>query len=93
MITQKEVLINFIWKMAERCGSQIISFVVSIILARLLMPSDYGMIALCMVFILILQVFADSGLATALIQKKIRITWIILPFSIRICAFRYFFME
>lgn len=70
MITQKEVLINFIWKMAERCGSQIISFVVSIILARLLMPSDYGMIALCMVFILILQVFADSGLATALIQKK-----------------------
>ena len=54
----------------ERTGSQLISFIVSIILARLLMPADYGIIALCMVFIFILQVFADSGLGTALIQKK-----------------------
>lgn len=64
------VIKNFIWKLAERCGSQVITFIVSIILARLLLPEDYGKIALCMVFILILQVFTDSGLGTSLIQKK-----------------------
>lgn len=70
MFSSREILTNFIWKFAERCGAQLISFLVSIILARLLMPTDYGTIALCMVFIYILQVFADSGLGTALIQKK-----------------------
>lgn len=68
--TKHEVATNFVWKLAERCGSQAISFVISIILARLLDPKDYGIIALSMVFIILLQVFADSGLATALIQKK-----------------------
>ena len=70
MISTNQVIVNFIWKFMERTGSQLISFIVSIILARLLMPADYGIIALCMVFIFILQVFADSGLGTALIQKK-----------------------
>ena len=70
MVSTGIVVTNFIWKFAERCGAQFISFVVSIILARILMPSAYGVIALCMVFIYILQVFADSGLGTALIQKK-----------------------
>lgn len=46
------------------------TFVVSIILARLLEPAVYGEIALIMVFTTILQVFVDSGLGTALIQKK-----------------------
>nr|WP_317430051.1 lipopolysaccharide biosynthesis protein [uncultured Mitsuokella sp.] len=69
-ITKKDVVINFFWKFAERCGSQAISFIVSIILARLLMPSDYGTVALIMVFLTILQVFADSGFGLALIQKK-----------------------
>ena len=54
----------------ERCGAQIVSFVVSIILARLLSPEHYGTIALVMVFITILQVFVDSGFGNALIQKK-----------------------
>lgn len=68
--TKRDVVINFIWKLAERSGSQAISFIVTIILARLLMPSDYGTIALVMVFLTILQVFADSGFGVALIQKK-----------------------
>ena len=68
--TKRDVFINFIWKFAERSGSQVISFVVTIILARLLMPSDYGTVALVMVFLTILQVFADSGFGVALIQKK-----------------------
>lgn len=70
MITSKIVFVNLIWKFAERCGSQMISLIVSIILARILSPDDYGTVAMCMVFIVLLQVFADSGLGVALIQKK-----------------------
>ncbi len=54
----------------ERSGSQIVSFVVSIVLARLLEPSMYGSIALITVIISILQVFVDNGLSNSLIQKK-----------------------
>ena len=64
------VVSNFIWRFAERCGAQLVTFIVSIILARILAPEDYGTIALVTVFTTILQVFVDSGLGTALIQKK-----------------------
>lgn len=69
-MTSKSVFSNFIWRFAERCGAQLVSFIVSIVLARILAPEDYGMIALVTVFTAILQVFVDSGLGTALIQKK-----------------------
>ena len=65
-----KLISNMIWRFAERSGAQIVSFIVSIILARLLNPSVYGTIALVTVFISILQVFVDSGLGNALIQKK-----------------------
>lgn len=64
------VISNLVWRFAERCGAQLVSFVVSIVLARILAPEDYGTIALVTVFTAILQVFVDSGLGTALIQKK-----------------------
>lgn len=70
MISKQGVISNFIWRFAERSGAQLVTFVVSIILARLLVPEDYGKIALITVFTTILQVFVDSGLGTALIQKK-----------------------
>ena len=66
----KNIVSNFIWRFAERCGAQLVSFVVSIVLARILAPEDYGTIALVTVFTASLQVFVDSGLGTALIQKK-----------------------
>lgn len=61
---------NFMWRFAERCGAQMVTFIVSIVLARLLTPEDYGKVALITIFITIMQVFVDSGLGTALIQKK-----------------------
>lgn len=64
------VISNFIWRFAERCGAQLVTFIVSIVLARILAPEDYGTIALVTVFTTTLQVFVDSGLGTALIQKK-----------------------
>ena len=61
---------NFIWRFTERTAAQLVTFVVSIILARILSPEYYGTIALVTVFTTILQVFVDSGLGIALIQKK-----------------------
>ena len=70
MTTAKTVTTNFFWRFFERCGAQLVAFIVSIILARLLDPSVYGEIALITVFTCILQVFIDSGMGNALIQKK-----------------------
>lgn len=68
--TKQTVLSNFIWRFAERCGAQVVQLIVSIVLARILAPEAYGTIALVLVFANILQVFVDSGLGNALIQKK-----------------------
>ncbi len=70
MANKQTVVTNFFWRFAERCGAQIIQFIVSIVLARILAPKAYGTIALVLVFAQILQVFVDSGLGNALIQKK-----------------------
>lgn len=66
----ENILKGFIWRFAERCGAQLVSFLVSVLLARILVPKDYGTIALVTIFTAILQVFVDSGLSTALVQKK-----------------------
>ena len=66
----KNTIKNFMWRFAERCGAQFVTLVVSIVLARILTPSDFGTVSLVMVFTTIMQVFVDSGLGTALIQKK-----------------------
>lgn len=64
------VISGFIWRFMERVGAQLVQFVVSIVLARILDPSAYGTVALITVFTTIMQVFVDSGLGNALIQKK-----------------------
>lgn len=69
-MNQRKIVANFMWRLMERIGAQMVGLVVSIILARLLDPSVYGIVALVNVFLVVLQVFVDSGLGTALIQKK-----------------------
>ena len=61
---------NFIWRFLERCGAQGVSFVVALILARLLDPAVYGITAIVTVFTAIMGVFVNSGMGNALIQKK-----------------------
>lgn len=58
------------WKFGERISAQLVSTLVSIILARLLMPEDYGVVALVTIFITICNVFVTNGFGTALVQKK-----------------------
>lgn len=61
---------NFLWRFFERVGAELVSFIVAVILARLLSPSEYGTLAIVSVVIVFFQVFVDSGMANALIQKK-----------------------
>lgn len=61
---------NIMWRFMEKFSAKLVTFIVSIFLARLLEPKAYGIIALVTVFINILEVFIDSGLGNALIQKK-----------------------
>ncbi len=65
-----KVFSNLAWRLAERYGAQIVQFIVSIVLARILLPEVYGTVALVTIFITILQVFIDSGFGSALIQKQ-----------------------
>lgn len=68
-VGKKTVLDNLIWRYGERICAQGISFIVSVVLARLIAPSEYGMISMVTVFTSLLQIFIDSGFSTALIQK------------------------
>lgn len=65
-----KTIAGLFWTFAERIGAQLVSFVVSIVLARLLMPEEYGIIAIVWVFINICNVFVNSGFGRSLIQKK-----------------------
>lgn len=68
--TKSQALSGLIWRFMERFCAQGVTFVVSIILARLLDPEVYGIVAIVTVFTAILNVFIDSGLGNSLIQKK-----------------------
>ena len=70
MVKKEKVIENFIWRLLERFGAQGVTLIVSIVLARILDPEVYGLIALVTVITTLLNVFIDSGLGTALIQKK-----------------------
>ena len=70
MNSKNVILSNLIWKFAERIAAQAVSLIVSVILARILMPEDYGAVSLILVFITIADVFVNNGFGAALIQKK-----------------------
>lgn len=61
-----------IWSSIDRFTTQGISFVFSMLIARLLLPSDYGVVAMLGIFMAVAGCFVDSGFGTALIQKKDR---------------------
>lgn len=61
---------SVLWSAVERFSVQGIQFVLGIIIARLLLPSDYGLVAMLAIFMAVAQTFVDSGFANALIQKN-----------------------
>jgi O-antigen/teichoic acid export membrane protein len=58
------------WDLFGNYGGQILSFVISIFLARLLGPEEFGLVGMSMVFIVVLRIFVDMGFASALIQNQ-----------------------
>ncbi|MBP5364981.1 MAG: lipopolysaccharide biosynthesis protein [Bacteroidales bacterium] len=58
------------WSAADAIAGQGVNFLVSLVLARLLSPSEYGLIGIAMIFITILSGFVDCGFSNALIRKK-----------------------
>ncbi len=67
---KKSAFSGFIWKFAERVGAQMVSLVVSIVLARILIPEDYSIVGIVTIFFAFCNVFISGGLNSALIQKK-----------------------
>lgn len=60
------------WSSIDRFSSQGISFIFSILIARILSPHDYGIVAMVSIFFAVAQSFIDSGFTNALIRKKER---------------------
>ena len=67
---KNKALKGVFWKLLENFGTQGIAFIVTLVIARFIMPEDYGIIAIVTVFISIADVFVVGGFATALIQNK-----------------------
>lgn len=61
---------GMMWSAIQKYSMEIIGFISSIILARLLTPDDYGAIGMLAIFMSLAQVFIDAGFGSALIQKK-----------------------
>ena len=66
----RKVIHSFIWKLLERFSAQIITFIISLLLARLLDPNHYGMMSIITIFITLADIFIHNGFNTSLIQSK-----------------------
>lgn len=67
---KQKVVKGLFWKLLENGGAQGIQFIMTIILARLLSPAEYGVVGIIMIFITIANVFVQNGFSVALVQKK-----------------------
>ncbi len=67
---KKQAFSGIVWRFIENTSAYFISFVIQIILARILVPEDFGLIATASVIITIMNVFVQTGFSSALIQKK-----------------------
>lgn len=65
-----KTITGFFWQLSQKVLCQVVSFGISVVLARILLPSDYGVVAICSMFLILTGIFISGGLGTALIQKK-----------------------
>ena len=66
----EKIFVGSIWAATDKFGTIFLQFIVNLVLARLLMPSDYGCIGMLTIFIVVSQTLIDGGFGSALIQKK-----------------------
>ena len=67
---KKKTVSGVIWTGMQKFGSTLLTFISTIVLARLLTPEDYGYIGMLTIFLAISLTFIDGGFGSALIQKK-----------------------
>ena len=67
---KKKAISGASWSFAGRIMQQGVQFIIGIILARLLLPEEYGLVAMALVFITVFYVFVDSGFSSAIVQRK-----------------------
>lgn len=86
-----------IWKVAERFGAAAVSLVVQIVLARLLLPADFGLVAIVSVFVNLASVFAQGGMSVALVREPeifpkdcATVFWFSFSVSLLLYAFLFF---
>src|SRR5689334_23257769 len=68
MTLKKKLLSGLAWTFAQRFAAQAINFIVSIFLARLLLPADFGLVSLVLIFLAVCSIIADGGLTSSLIR-------------------------
>jgi len=70
MSLRKQATSGLFWTFGQQFGNQAISFIISIILARLLLPAEFGLIGMVAVFIAIGRTLVDVGLTQSLIRNS-----------------------
>ena len=78
---------GIIWSAVDKFAVQMGQFVVSIVLARILLPEDFGLLGMLAIFIALSQTFIESGMGLGLIQRQDRTD---IDFSTVFCAFSCF---
>ena len=67
-----KALIGFVWSFVEKASVRGVAFIIGLLLARLLSPSDYGLIGMLAILMSVSQIFIESGFSKALVQKQDR---------------------
>lgn len=67
---KSKAIVGTVWELIRKLSSQAIGLLVSIVLARLLSPDDFGLVAMTSIFLNIANAFSTSGLGSSLVQKK-----------------------
>lgn len=67
---KRKTISGVFWQLLQKGSSQAVAFVVSVVLARLIPPEEFGIVAMASIFMTIAGVLAESGLGTSLVQKK-----------------------
>ena len=72
MSIKEQAAKSVFWSAVERFSVQGVQFLLTLVIARILSPDDYGLVAMLGIFMALSQVLIDSGFANALIQKQDR---------------------
>ena len=67
---KQKTISGLFWQFCQKGVGQLVSFGISVVLARLLMPEEFGIVALAGMFIVLMGIFVSCGMGTALVQKK-----------------------